>query len=214
MNKRTAIRASARLAALVFSAFGLVAFGARAQPASHTDEIQSFYIDTGKDVLAISHDGKIAIRPMPEGVAGINGPGFALISQVRDQSGVVIGAASELEDFSAVAGPASGEAWDTYWTVNIYGHGSLFLYEKEQVRPEHVEIFSNIRGGDADWTGDDAKATNVGPAPGGFGMVAGGTGEFEGAVGVFEEIIMIRQFTTTGVLDAMIELRVKLEAAQ
>ncbi len=214
MYERTIARASVRLIALAFSGFGLFAFGAAAQPASDTDDIQSFYLDTVKDVIAVSHEGKVAILPMPEGVTPLNGPGLALISQVRDQTGAIIGVASELEDFSASGGPASGEAWDTYWTINVFGRGSLFLYEKEQVLPEHIKIFSDIRGGDADWTGNDTKATNVGPAPHGYGRVIGGTGEFEGATGVFEEIITMRRFTTTGLLDATIEIRVRREPAQ
>ncbi len=214
MYERTIARASVLLTALVFTAFGLFAMGAAAQPASDTGETQSFYLDTAKDVLAVSHEGKVAIRATPEGITQVNGPGLALISQVRDQAGAVIGVASELEDFSASGGPASGGIWDTYWTINVFGRGSLFLHEKEQVLPEHIEIFSDILGSDADWTGNDTKATNVGPAPGGFGKIIGGTGEFEGATGVFEEIITMRRFTTTGLLDATIEIRVRLEPSR
>ena len=150
---------------------------------------------------------------MPKDIAHIDGPGLALISQVRDIDGAIVGVASELEDFSSGGGPASGQAWDTYWTISIYGRGSLFLYEQERVLPEHIKIFSDIRSSDVDWTGNDVKATNVGPSPDGFGIVIGGTGEFEGATGVFEEIITMRRFTTAGLLDASVELRVRLNTA-
>jgi len=174
----------------------------------------SFFLNTSKDLLSMTHGNTVPLASFPEGIPTLAGTPIAnmlaFTGIIREKSGTIIGIASELEEFPINVPEGTPLIWDTLWTVMLQGRGSLYLYQQETMIEEDVKIFSGAIQSGQTWTGNKTHATTYGPLPSGYGIIKGGTGEFEGATGTFQEIITLQKFTPEGHLGALIELRLNL----
>ncbi|MCG8443721.1 MAG: hypothetical protein MI723_18115 [Caulobacterales bacterium] len=200
------IRSAAAAAALA-AGLGLASAGAE------TERVV-FTLETDRDLIAMTHGGQIPLTPTPPGVRSLEGTGadrsLVLAGLIRDESGEVVGVASELEYFPQPEEEGAKPPWDTYWTLVILGRGALFAAQQENIPAEHAPAFAAAEEGEG-WTGSILGRTTVGPGPDGAGVVLGGDGEFAGARGTFVETVDLRAVTADGGIVGVLSLTFDLE---
>jgi len=176
--------------------------------------IESFFFNGPQDVVAITHNGKLPLAASPPGITLFSEPaidkGFALITQIRNAAGEIVGYAAELEVHPEGDMLTQNLKWNTDWVLVLPARGALFLHQQEHSGPLR-EIMKPVLAGE-DWRGDLRVQTTVGPRSDGRGVILGGTGEFTGARGAFIEIDHLTQWTTGGQIVAQFELRLEREA--
>lgn len=177
-------------------------------------KVISLFLHAPDDIISVTHGGQVGLATFPEAIPSLANTDVAdtllLTNTVRDESGKVVGIASELEYFPEV--PMQPESvWDTYWLVVIPGRGSLYAYHQESLGSDAYEVFKRAAGEAQGWSGQIKKISTVGPMPGNKGRIMGGTQEFEGAQGTFIEVADLRKLTAQGELHAVIELRFVLD---
>jgi hypothetical protein len=169
---------------------------------------ESFVIETSLDVLAVTHGGQLAIRPEPPGIALLDAAPvarqLALMAQIRDEAGKLVGIASELEIFPE--NEADKANWQTWWTLVIPGRGALYLRQIETIADEHRSAFEAAYAGQA-WRGSAYGRSTVGPAENGHGVIDGGTGDFAGVRGTFVEEQELLEITADRQLKARLFLK-------
>jgi hypothetical protein len=176
--------------------------------------VESFFFTGSRDVIAITHNGKLPLGASPPGIplfseAAID-KGFALITQIRNAAGEIVGYAAELEVHPEGDMLTQNLTWNTDWVLVLPARGALFLHQQEHFGRLR-EVMPPVLAGKG-WSGDLRVQTTVGPRPDGRGVILGGTGEFAGARGAFIEIDHLTQWTTGGQLVARLELRLEREA--
>jgi len=175
----------------------------------------SFFVSTTRDLLSMSHGKSVPLAEFPEGIPSLAGTPLdnmlAFTSVIRDDEGVPVGLASELEEFPKVVPEGSPMIWDTLWTLLIQGRGSLYLYQQEIMIMEDATIFAKAVSSGKTWEGSVTHPTTYGPLPSARGVIKGGTGEFAGVTGTFQEIVTLQKFTPQGELEALVELRIELK---
>jgi hypothetical protein len=172
---------------------------------------ETFYIDMPGDVLSVTHGGAVGLAVFPASIQPLPAElksGFALTTLVRNEKGVPIGFASEMEDFPE--GPS--KPWLSWWTVVIPGRGTIFGYEIESVPDAHKEIFAKVAAG-GDWTGKVTARIASGPRADGEGIIIGGTGDYAGATGTLSEWTTLTGLTRAGKMSGTMELRVHIDPA-
>jgi len=174
--------------------------------------VESFFFKSPDDGIALTHSGHLPVAIGPPGVIPLSEPaidrGFALVLNVHDSHGEIIGFAVELEVHPEGDMLAEDLRWDTEWLLVIPGRGILILHQQEHSGELGPKVIDTIVNSAADWTGDWTVQTTVGPQPDGRGVVVGGTGEFDGAQGSFIEIDHLTRFTVDGMMVGDFELRV------
>lgn len=182
--------------------------------------VESFFLgstleDQGS-VIALTHGELFPMDVMPAGIRYLDHPnlasGLAVMAWLRDESGEVVGFASELEQIHEDSQLLTGRLMThTSWTLIIPGRGAIFLYQTENNFRLAKEILlpTTIRGGP--WRGKFTSLNTFGPEASGAGRIIGGTGEFDGISGEFIEVATLRGLTPGGRLDTIMELRVAYE---
>jgi hypothetical protein len=176
---------------------------------------ESFYFRSPEDGIAVTHAGRLPVVIAPPGVVALSEPaidrGFALILNVHDANGEIIGFAAELEVHPEGDMLAQDLRWETDWVLVIPGRGMLILNQQEHSGELGPRVINTIRETGSDWVGDWTVQTTVGPLANGRGVIVGGTGEFAGARGSFIEIDHLTRYSVDGVMWGDFELRGAME---
>ena len=175
----------------------------------------SFFLDTTLDTVAITNNGMNLLAPFPAGIPLFDEPniqpGLAILAKIRNESGEVIGFASELEDFPPEGPTPEGELrWKTAWTLVIPGRGSIFLDQIEDVRELlTLVVFPTLATG-IPFEGEYTAIPTDGPRFDGRGVIVGGTGDFKRLRGSFVEIATVTRFDPMSVPDLELTLELRL----
>lgn len=179
---------------------------------------ESFFFSSPEDGIAVTHGGKLPLGIGPPGVVALSDPaidrGFALILNMHDANGRIVGFAVELEVHPEGDMLAQDLRWETEWVLVIPGRGVLVLNQQEHSGELGPKVINTVRETGSDWVGDWTVQTTVGPLANGRGVILGGTEEFAGASGSFIEIDHLTRFTADGVMWGDFELRLAMEARQ
>lgn len=176
------------------------------------EKVLSFHSQLPDQAIALTHSGHVGLGFFPAGIPKFTEPGIShgLIANLKleDESGNVVGFASELELFPETS-PADADdvRWDTGWALAISGRGMIFLEQIERSGGLGPKVIQPARASGKDWVGDWYITTTVGPLASGRGRIIGGTGEFAGITGSFVELDRLSRFTVDGNMDLALELR-------
>lgn len=177
--------------------------------------IESFFFRSPEDGIAVTHSGRLPLGIAPPGVVALSEPaidrGFALILNIRDANGEIIGFGVELEVHPEGDMFAEDLRWETEWVLVIPGRGMLILNQQEHSGELGPKVINTIRETGSDWIGDWTVQTTVGPLANGRGVIVGGTEEFAAATGSFIEIDHLTRYSVDGVMWGDFELRVAME---
>ena len=180
------------------------------------EKVLSFHAKLPDQAIALTHSGHVGLGFFPAGIPKFTEPGISrgLIANLKiaDESGNVVGFASELELFPEVS-PADADdvRWDTGWALAIAGRGMIFLEQIEHSGGLGPKVIQPARASGKDWVGDWYITTTVGPLPSGRGRIIGGTGEFATITGSFVELDRLTRFTVDGNMEVALELRLFLK---
>jgi hypothetical protein len=178
--------------------------------------IESFFFRSPEDGIAVTHSGRLPLGIAPPGVVALSEPaierGFALILNMHDANGDIIGFGVELEVHPEGDMLAEDLRWETEWVLVIPGRGMLILNQQEHSGELGPKVINAIRETGSDWVGDWTVQTTVGPLANGRGVIVGGTEEFAEVTGSFIEIDHLTRYTVDGVMWGDFELRLAMEA--
>ena len=174
----------------------------------------SFFIENPKDILTAVHGGHLALPLMPPGMQALEEknlePALILSTKVRDETGLVIGTATQMEYFNAIE-KEDKTLTHTTWTVQIPHSGTLFLYTNEYITLEFKKILKEVKDKKEVWEGNIDTQTSAGPLPNGHGIIVGGTGIFAGIKGEFIERNIFNKYTDDLKLHGQMELRLMFD---
>ena len=176
----------------------------------------SFHSKLPDQAIALTHSGHVGLGFFPAGIPKFTEPGISrgLIANLKlaDESGNVVGFASELELFPE-ASPAEVDdvRWETGWALALAGRGMIFLEQIEHSGGLGPRVIQPARASGKDWVGDWYITTTVGPLSSGRGRIIGGTGEFSGITGSFVELDRLTRFSVDGNMEVALELRLFLK---
>ena len=176
------------------------------------EKVLSFHSKLPDQAIALTHSGHVGLGFFPAGIPKFSEPGISrgLLANLKleDESGKVVGFASELELFPE-SSPAEVDdvRWDTGWALAIAGRGMIFLEQIEHSGGLGPRVIQPARASGKDWVGDWYITTTVGPLPSGRGRIIGGTGEFAGISGSFVELDRLTRFSVDGNMEVALELR-------
>ncbi|MGH7806374.1 MAG: hypothetical protein ACREQJ_18640, partial [Candidatus Binatia bacterium] len=147
--------------------------------AENGDVVESFFLESPKDGIAVTHSGKMPLGVFPPGAGRFEEPaierGFALLAKVRNAGGEVVGIAAELEVHPERGNILTDDVvWKTDWTVVLPGRGVLFLHQEEHSGELGPKVLKPVLETGKAWEGDWTVQTTSGPGPGGRGIVVGG----------------------------------------
>ena len=178
----------------------------------NNESTESFFLDIPADLIAATHGGMFPFQSFPPGIPGLDAPnlesGFALITEIRNREGAVIGFGTELETASPESSFLKGRIMtDTFWSLIIPGRGSVHLYQTENNwnLTKNVALPARLTG--KPWSGNWVNVNTLGPLPSGRGIIVGGSGEFEGITGTFVEVGTLQGLSPEGALKGAMELR-------
>jgi hypothetical protein len=176
------------------------------------EKVLSFHSRLPDQAIALTHSGHVGLGFFPAGIPKFSEPGIrrGLLANLKleDESGNVVGFASELELFPETS-PAEADdvRWETGWALAIAGRGMIFLEQIEHSGGLGPKVIQPTRASGKDWVGNWYITTTVGPLPSGRGRIIGGTGEFAGITGSFVELDRLTKFSVDGNMDVALELR-------
>ncbi|MDY6999095.1 MAG: hypothetical protein SW019_21075 [Actinomycetota bacterium] len=181
--------------------------------------LETFYLEQPGDILAITHDGNKPVPPYPDDIPTFDAAslsrGMALVAQVRNSAGDVVGFAVEQEEVTPDSSILQGRMrMYTTWTLTLPGRGTIFLYQIEDGRDFAREIVVPALTGVREFHADGEPyyfVTTAGPNPDGTGQIVGGTRDFAGISGTFRELSWLERFTTEGQMTGRFALELVYE---
>ncbi|MBL4617185.1 MAG: hypothetical protein JKY46_05775 [Robiginitomaculum sp.] len=172
-----------------------------------------YFTNIPADVISLTHGFANGIGLIPDNVKDLtNSPisnMLGLIVRIRDKDGNLVGLANELEAFPDDKGFRPEISWKTDWTIRT-AHGSLYMYQTEQVPAAHFPAFEAVAEG-KDWSGSLPAQVTTGPHSTRRGIVVGGTGVYQGVSGTFVESVELQGLTTAGKISGILSLQIYLD---
>lgn len=149
------------------------------------------FIKTPEDILSVTHGGELALPYVPSEIQRLESDalssGLAMTARVRDESGMVVGIASQIEYFNALV-QDDKSLTHTIWTVQFPHSGTMIGYTMEHIPPQFTKILARVVKQQKPWSGQLAFQTSSGPNTNGDGVILAGAGEFSALTGRFVEL--------------------------
>ncbi len=156
--------------------------------------VERFYWNSPGDILALTHDGRLPMPLVPDGMRSLKDTGIdrqvGVMMLLRDESQNIVGLGSELEILSEDLGP-----FDVYFTIVVPNRGAIFIEEvKTYVNPDAAAIIDEVTRTGEPWTGHLPIIGTCGPSPERRGVIVGGAGLYAGVTGTMRQIMNFSRF--------------------
>jgi hypothetical protein len=154
-----------------------------------------------EDAVALSNGSDFQQR-LPENIATLKGNVSntqAVVIQLRDQTGLIVAAASQMlmprPPGNSPLG--SGRPYEVAYSIIYPGKGTLYSWCVESSDSALTKFLAQRRSDGAAWSGEFASQMTSGPRADGKCNIDHGTGEFAGARGTFRKVHVFTRFDPT-----------------
>lgn len=194
---------------LLFCLFVFSTTGCKKQETKET-----FFSTSTNDLVAFTSTPGGLLPPTPTGIKEFDAKNLtgsvAVITQIRNSLGDIIGIATEME---FVEPQKNGVFADTDWTLKIPGRGTLHLTQVENVS-FIFNIASEMKKNRKTIKSFDPPFEVITTVPG-TGKITGGTKEFENITGSVKETNRLHSLNLkTGEINVEFELEITYESKQ